>query len=134
MSFILRDHWEFEYTAAKLADAAEAQHGYRKGRLVVWQDKKKEVMEKIKETGLTIHENLAEKMYGTTSNQFNPLHHGAQVLVDPTMQQDLNEAEMKIKEHRDASKVYDGWVQVLRANPEARLKLTHEDWLFFFGK
>lgn len=29
---------------------------------------------------------------------------------------------------------YHGWQQVLSANPEARLSLNHDDWLFFFGQ
>jgi hypothetical protein len=50
-----------------------------------------------------------------------------------TLQRDLNECVTKIQQHRAAATEYDAWLQVLDANPEARLKLKHNDWMFFFG-
>lgn len=126
-----RDDWEFEYTASNLATAAKGQRDFRLGRVKVWEEKKAEVMAKVKETGLTVHEGVAAQManYTTSAHQ-----QGATVMVDATLQRDLNECVTKIRTHRAAATEYDAWVQVLEANPEARLKLKHDDWQFFFGK
>lgn len=126
-----RDDWEFEYTASNLAAAARGQRDFRLSRVKVWEEKKGEVMAKIKDTGLTVHEGVAAGMSNyTTSNA----GHGATVMVDSTLQRDLNECVTKITSHRGSAAEYDAWLQVLEANPEARLKLKHADWMFFFGK
>jgi hypothetical protein len=125
-----RIDWEFEYTAAKLADAAGAQLAHRKSRVDVWEAKKAEVLDKIKTSGLTVHEGIAASLTNYTQSN----NGGAHVMVDSTLQRDLNECANKIREHREAATGYDGWVQVLQANPEARLKLKHDDWMYFFGK
>lgn len=125
-----RADWEFEYTARNLATAATGQRDFRLGRVKAWEEKKGEVMVKIKESGLTVHEGPAASMSNyTTSNSG-----GAHVMVDTTLQRDLSECVSKIASHRAAAAEYEGWIQVLEANPEARLKLKHDDWMFFFGK
>lgn len=125
-----RGNWEFEYTASKLADAAESQKAHRLSRITVWEGKKEEVMRKIKDSGLSVHEGVAASL----SNYTNSLRQGATVMVDPTLQSDLSECLEKIQQHRDAATNYDGWIQLLNANREARLKLKYHDWMFFFGK
>lgn len=126
-----RGEWEFEYTAANLAKAAEGQRDHRKSRVAAWEEKKAEVMAKIRESGLSIDESVAEQFANyTTSNAGR----GAQIMIDTTLQRDLSECVGKITTHRAAMQEYDAWAQVLTANPESRLKLTHGDWLFFFGK
>ena len=127
---MLKHEWEFEYTASALAIAAEAQRAFRQGRVEAWEGKKLEVMAKVKESGLTVHEGPAAGFSNYTSNTGQ----GAHVMVDTTLQADLSECVTKIKTHRDAVRQYEGWVQVLQANPESRLKLHQDDWLFFFGK
>lgn len=128
-----RNDWEFEYTARNLAVAAKGQRDFRLSRVDVWEGKKAEVMAKIKDTGLTVHEGVAAQLQGTYSNA-SAGYGGAQVMVDSTLQRDLNECVGKINTHRAAATEYEGWLQVLDANPEARLKLKHDDWMFFFGK
>jgi hypothetical protein len=125
-----RGLWEFEYTASRLAEAATAQREYRKSRVAVWEGKKEEVMRKIKDSGLTVHEGVAAQLSGYS----NSVRGGAAVMVDPTLQTDLSECVSKIQEHQKAATEYDGWIQMLSANPEARLKLKYHDWMFFFGK
>lgn len=124
-----RDEWEFEYTAAKLADAAEQQRDFRNGRVTAWEAKKEEVMRKIKDSGLTVHEGPAASMSNYTSVGGG----GAYVMVDQTLQSDLSQCVAKIEAHRSAAAEYDGWVRVLRGNPEKRVVLHHDDWLYFFG-
>lgn len=123
-----RDNWEFEYTASVLAENAAKQRNYRVSRVEAWKKKKAEIMEDIKNSGLTVTESLSEKMSSYSSNR------GARVVVDEKLQEDLDEAVEKIRAHEELAKKYDGWVQVLSANPHSRLKLKHDDWMFFFGK
>ena len=59
---------------------------------------------------------------------------GAQVTVRNDLKKDLDECLEKLAYHTGLMADYDGWQQVLSANPEARLSLDHEDWLFFFGQ
>lgn len=124
-----RNDWEFEYTASALARAAASQRDHRNERVSVWEGKKAEIMEKIKSSGLSVHEGVAASLSNYTSG-----NQDAQVMVDATLQRDLTECVQKIQTHRAMATQYDGWVQVLEANPESRLKLKHEDWMFFFGK
>lgn len=128
---MLKHEWEFEYTASALAIAAEAQRDFRSARVTAWEAKKAEIMEKVKTSGLTVHEGPAAGMSNYTSNAAGG---GAHVMVDTTLQADLSECVNKIKSHRAAVQQYEGWAQVLKANPESRLKLHQDDWLFFFGK
>lgn len=124
-----RNEWEFEYTASKVADGAQAQAMFRTGRAEFWESKKAEVMATIRESGIEITESLAASLSNYTS-----AHHGPQVGIRADLQMKLTECHEKIKAHRKAVQEYEGWVQVLRANPEQRLKLTQGDWLYFFGK
>ncbi len=126
-----RSDWEFEYTASALAKAAEAQREHRASRVKAWEEKKSEVMAKIKESGLTVDESVAEQFANYTTNTAG---RGAQIMVDTGLQRDLSECVTKIRQHRAAATEYDAWAQVLNANPESRLKLKHNDWMFFFGK
>lgn len=128
-----REEWTFEYTAAKLAEAAAAQAAFRRKRFEFWSAKKSEVLQKIRDSGLSVHEDIAlgllDKSYSTSHRTA-----GAQVLVDPTLQKDLTECVTKMQAHSERARQYDGWEQVLRGNPEARVQLDHDDWMFFFGK
>lgn len=125
-----RNEWEFSYTASQLLEAAKAQLAFRQERVVVWEAKKEEVMKKIRESGLTVHESVSAQFSNYTSNR----NRGAQVIVDETLQGDLDECIEKISTHRDAATQYNAWVQVFEANKSATLTLKVNDWLYFFGK
>jgi hypothetical protein len=125
-----RNMWEFEHTAAKLADAAEAKKRHHAGRLEWWETKKAQVMAQIREKGISVHETVAAE----SSQYTRPIKGvGARIMVDASLQRDLDECSEKVSSHRSMVDVYAGWTQVLRGNPEARLKLHHDDYLFFFG-
>lgn len=129
-----RDEWEFEYTATKLAEGAEAQKTFRLARVAWWTDKKATIMAEVKESGLEVTESIAAQ-YGSTMSVSNARGGGApQINVRHDLQMKLVECHTKVEAHTRAAAEYDGWIQVLRANPEQRLKLTQEDWLYFFGK
>jgi len=59
---------------------------------------------------------------------------GAQITIDATMQDDLNELGEKLAEHRRLEKIYAGWVQAFEARPGNTFELDIDDWLFFFGR
>ena len=125
-----RDEWEFEYTASKLAEGAAAQKAFRLGRVTWWTDAKAKVMAEVKDTGLEVTESVAAGI----SNYVNTQMAGPQIMVRADLQKKLAECHSKIQSHQQAADEYDGWVQVLGANPENRMKLTQADWLYFFGK
>lgn len=123
-----RDEWEFEYTAAKLAEGAEAQKKFRLGKVAWWTEAKEKVMAEVKDAGIEVTESVGAGISNYT--QMN----SPQIRVRTDLQSKLVECHNKIQEHQQAAADYDGWIQVLKANAETRLKLTHADWLYFFGK
>lgn len=131
VDFGKRTEWEFEYTANKLADGAEAQKTHRLSRVEAWSEAKAKVMAEVKDSGIEVTESVATDMksYSTTSAGYGP-----RVTVRDDLQRKLTECHGKIQTHTAAAAEYDGWIQVLRANPEKRLPLTQADWLYFFGK
>ena len=111
----------FDSQIPDVATAAKAQQEHRLSRVKAWEEKKVEVMAKVRESGITVDESVAEKFANyTTSNAGR----GPQIMVDATLQRDLAECFGKIKQHRASATEYSAWVQVLEANPEARLKLA----------
>jgi hypothetical protein len=130
----LRIKWEFEYTAKVLAAAAIEQREFRDNRINFWEGKKESVMERIKSEGLTIDESLADQFAASNTKYGSSGGRGATVMIDPTMQADLDECVQKIRVHTEFRKQYDAWAQLLSANPETRIKLDHDDWMFYFGK
>lgn len=125
---MLRDNWEFEYTASKLAEAAGVKADAHQAKFEWWEKKKSEVMQQVRATGIEVHDSVAAG-YSNTKGGYGP-----QIAIDAGLQRDLCECQSKLLEHSTLVKEYNGWIQVLRANSEARLKLNHDDWLHFFGK
>lgn len=126
----IRQEWEFEYTARNLAEGAAKQKAFRLSRVDWWTEAKAKIMAEVKDSGLEISESVAAGIGSYTSTQVA----GPQVMVRADLQKKLSECHGKIQTHQQAAAEYDGWVQVLEANPENRLKLTQADWLYFFGK
>lgn len=133
-----RHEWEFEYTAAKIGDGAEAQKAFRLGRVQWWRDQYAKVMAEIKESGLEVQQSIAA---GYGADKSDPLRGSyisnsrdvqLNLQVNTGLQKKLIECHQKIQNHSAAVAEYEGWIQVMRANPEARLKLNQDDWLYFF--
>jgi hypothetical protein len=126
-----RGEWEFEYTARLLAVGANNQKKFRLSRVDAWTEAKDKVIQEIKDTGLEINESVAAAMtsYSNNTNAIAPT-----ISINANFQRKLAECHQKIQTHTQAAAEYDGWVQVLNANPDSRLKLTQADWLYFFGK
>lgn len=127
-----RTEWSFEYTAAKLAEAAKTKKTHHEERLAWWEEKQKNVIEAVKANGLEVTESLA--MEYATRTAFSGAGRGAQLTVKNDYQTKLNECHQKIVGHGEKVKEYDGWLQMLEANAEQWVKLNIEDWLFFFGR
>lgn len=125
-----RDEWKFDYTAARLAEAAVAKCAWHAERLAFWRGKREEVMAKIRAEGLEIDEKI---VLGFANPKARDWSDGAQVMIRNDLQKDLAECHEKLRHHTAALAQYDGWRQVLQANPESRLALDIADWVFFFG-
>lgn len=123
-----RNEWSFEYTAATLAKAAEKKRDEHESKMNWWAAKETEVMARIKESGIEIHDSVAAGYGSAKTAGFSP-----EVTIDGTMQRDLTECRQKVQANHKLAESYGGWVQVLTAAPEKRVELHHDDWLFFFG-
>lgn len=124
---MLRDKWDFEFTASKLAEAATSKKSFHESRLEFWTKAKAKVMDEVKESGIEVSESEAGSNYSKSG--FAP-----QVMVRNDLQKRLTECHNKIQEHHNKINEYGGWIQVLTANAESRLKLNSDDYLYFFGK
>ncbi len=122
-----RSDWEFEYPASTLAKAANDKKEYRQSRVDWWKAALERVTAEIKESGIEFNEGMAGNNFSTTSIQ------APKITIRSDLQSKVKECHEKIHKHLSAVHEYDGWVQVLEANPSAILKLKHGDWLFFFG-
>src|SRR6185503_7290211 len=123
-----RNEWEFEFTASALASAAKAKKETHQRKMDWWEAKKKETIQKVRDSGIEVKDSVAAS-YSNTKGNFGP-----QITIEAGLQRDLSECQDKIMEHNDLVRQYDGWAQVLDANNESRVKLQHDDWLFFFGQ
>lgn len=128
---MLRKDWGFDYTANKLAEAAATKMVFHQERLDWWKSKRQEVMGTIRSEGLEIDEKLVMEFRNPKARDWD---RSAQVLIRNDLQTDLSECLDKLSHHTQQVQQYDGWQQVLAANPEARVKLDIEDWLFFFAR
>ncbi len=126
-----RKEWEFEYTASKLAEAAQAKVKWHNERLEWWKNKKNEVFATIRKEGLEVDEKISLEFKNPKSRDWD---RGAQVMVRNDLQKDLDECMDKLQAHTLRLNEYGGWQQVLAANTENRQSLDIDDWLFFFGK
>ena len=128
---MLRKDWGFDYTANKLAEAAATKMVFHQERLDWWKTKRQEVMGTIRSEGLEIDEKLVMEFRSPKARDWD---RSAQVLIRNDLKTDLSECLDKLSHHTQQVQQYDGWQQVLAANPEARVKLDIEDWLFFFAR
>lgn len=128
---MLRNNWKFEYAASRLAEAAAGKKAFHQERLDWWKTKRDEVMKTIRAEGIEID----EKIVLTYSNpKARDWDRGAEVMIRNDLQKDLQECLKKLQYHTERVDDYDGWQQVLAANPESRQEIDQEDWLFFFGR
>lgn len=128
---MIRKEWKFEYTASKLAEAAQSKVNWHTERLEWWRTKKNEVFATIRKEGIEVDEKISMAFQNPKSRDYD---RGAQVMVRNDLQKDLDECMDKLQAHAMRLNEYSGWQQVLAANPESRQSLDIDDWLFFFGR
>lgn len=127
---MIRKNWNFNYTGKQLAGAAKTKIDFHQERLNFWKAKKDEVFATIRKEGIEVDEKISVGFSHPKSRDWD---RGAQVLVRNDLQKDLEECLEKLSWHTEKLSEYDGWNQVLSANPDSSQSLDIEDWLFFFG-
>lgn len=126
-----RGNWNFAYTAAKLSEAAQTKLEHHNDRLAFWRSRKEGVIGRIRAEGIEVNERVGLSYRNPKERDWEG---GAKVMVRNDLQLELDECLGKLGHHTGKLTEYDGWQQVLAANPESRLDLDIEDWLFFFGR
>lgn len=127
---MLREQWKFNYETGRIVEAVRVKIKHHGERLNFWEGKKEEVMRRIRASGLEIKESLAGAEYSNVARGFD-----TRVVIDATMQRDLDECTNKIREHRHDAEHYQSWLNVLEPQPHgALLELEYGDYLFFFGR
>jgi hypothetical protein len=127
---MMREKWEFEYTAAQLTEAATKKIEFHQERLAWWKEKRATVMATIRAEGIEINEKIVMEYRSPKSQDWN---NGSQVMIRNDLQKALHECQDKLAHHTGKLQDYSGWQQMLGANPDAKQHLDIEDWLFFFA-
>jgi hypothetical protein len=127
---MLREKWEFSYTADQLSEAASKNVAFHLERLNWWKEKRASVMATIRSEGLEINEKIALEYRSPKSQDWN---NGSQVVIRTDLRTALQECHEKLSQHTLKLREYSGWQQMLTANPSATQQLDIEDWLFFFA-
>ena len=127
---MLREKWEFSYTAEQLSEATAKKLAYHQERLAWWKEKRLSVMATIRAEGLEISEKIALEYRSPKSMDWN---NSSQVVIRNDLKTALQECQEKLVHHTSKIQEYSGWHQMLKANPQAQQSLDIEDWLFFFS-
>jgi hypothetical protein len=118
-----RSDWTFEYGIEEVKDAAEKKVQFHADRITFWESAKETTLNLIRESGIDIRE------HEITGGQ------RAEVIIDPTHQQRLNEAQDGLTRNKAKLDEYEGWAQVLHSrvmqNDARTLSLDHQDILYF---
>jgi len=128
---MLRNEWKFDYAAPQLAVAAREKIVFHDTQLEFWRTKRTEVMATIKEEGIEVHEKIALAFNSPKARDFD---RGGEIVIRNDLRKALTETFDKLKYHTQRRDTYDGWEQLLSANPANSLALDINDWLFFFGR
>ncbi|MCA9229709.1 MAG: hypothetical protein KIS63_00255 [Caldilineales bacterium] len=126
-----RKEWKFDYPAPQLGDAAHAKVSFHAEQIDFWMKKREDLMATIREEGIEINEKIA---LGYVNPKARDWDRGGEIMIRNDLRKGLMETFEKLSYHTGKRDTYDGWEQVLRANPNATLALDIDDWLFFFGR
>jgi hypothetical protein len=126
-----RDQWKFDYSASKLSAAAQDKISYHEGHLALWKTKREAVIATIRAEGIEVDEKVVLAYNNPKARDWD---RGGEILIRNDLRKVLAECYQKLAYHTEERDIYVGWKQVLEANPECRLSLEIDDWLFFFGK
>ena len=128
---MLRDQWKFRYTAEQLAEAAQQKIQYHDERHTFWNGRREDIVTQIKADGIEVNEKSVLQ-YG--SPKMRDYQQGGDIMIRNDLRKSLTEAYEKLAYHTGRKDTYDGWRQILTANPSLPLDLDINDWLFFFGR
>ena len=128
---MLRDHWQFDYSAAQLTEATQAQIAHHQERIQFWRITKDQVIATIRAEGIEVDEKLVLAYASPKSRDWED---GGEIMIRNDLRKRLAECFKKLAYHTGWRDTYFGWKQLLDANPESRMPLEIDDWLFFFGK
>ena len=103
---------------------------WHRERLAFWGARREETLATIRSEGLEIDEKI---VIGVHTPKARDWERANRVTVRDDLRMQLDEVLHKLKEHTERLVAYDGWRQMLAANPGARLSLDIADWLYFFG-
>ncbi|CAK0755116.1 conserved hypothetical protein [Gammaproteobacteria bacterium] len=120
-----RNDWTFEYTASRLAKAAAARCEHHQQRLTWWKEQKDAFIAEVKNIG--IETKAMPAMADDDANRMPPM------MMRSDLQRRLAECRDKEEEHNAKVREFDIWHRVLMENPETKLNLHQDDWLYFFG-
>lgn len=126
-----RNDWTFTYPATQLAETARAKIDAHQKQLDFWMAKRNELIERIRAEGIEVNEKIA---LGLVNQKARDWDRGGEVMIRNDLRKGLTETFEKLAYHTERRDTYDGWEQVLKANPNASFALDIEDWLFFFGR
>ncbi len=126
-----RNEWKFQYVAQRLAEAVRIKIDYHADHLSFWMKKREELMATIRSEGIEISEKIA---IGYVHPKARDWDRGGEIMIRNDLKKGLTETFEKLAYHTGKRDTYDGWAQVLSANPESTLHLDIDDWLFFFGR
>ena len=125
-----RNDWTFDYTAARLAEAAQAKIAHNEARLAFWRGKREEVLGRIRTEGIEIDEKI---VLGYQTPKAQDWERANRITIRDDLRTQLDECHGKLRSHTDLAGQYKGWLALLGANSEVRVPLDVEDWQFFFG-
>jgi hypothetical protein len=114
-----RTTWKFAYRGADLIAPTQEKVDYHRERLDWWTKEQDYTVEEVRGKGIVLHE---QPMTGG---------YRAQVLIDPTYQQRLDECAAKVQEHRRELEVYEMYLRAFQLNRDDLLQLDAEDLRYF---
>jgi hypothetical protein len=93
---MLRNEWKFTYTAAKLADGADAKLKFHEERIIYWKRQKDDLVAEIRKDGLEVSEGTA---LGYSNPKSRDYERGAKVMVRNDLKEKLDECMEKLAYH-----------------------------------
>jgi hypothetical protein len=128
-----REDWKVPYSNMELAKAAEKKIGVHNDRRARWLKKKTDLIEEIKNKGITVTESVVDELMKMDYSNATRAFGGPTVQIDAGLQSQLIEATRKVHEHIAKRDEYRAWHAMMTGIPGQQFELDHDDWMFFFG-
>ncbi len=109
-----KEEWKFEYTAAKVAEAARVKTAGHNERLEFWKKKREEIIATIRSEGIEVDEKVALAYSNPKARDWD---NGGEILIRNDLRKVLAECFKKLAYHTELRDSFDGWRQFLQAHP-----------------